>query len=150
MKKAKHRISPFTAVAALALSVLAAGALADAMQVKARQEAMKGMGGAMKAIKGILDAGGPAADIAPQARKIAESAGRIPMLWPQGSDAEDDGSKPEVWTSWDKFLGHANDLKLQAEMLAAAAGGDMATAAAQFEKVGGACGQCHQDFRIKR
>ncbi len=135
----------------LAIGAVAALAIAETAEVTARQDAMKSMGGAMKTIKGIVEAGGPAGDIVAPANKIAEVAGQIPNLWPQGSDTEDDGSKPEIWTMWEKFLGNANDLKAQAEMLASAAGGgDMATIGAQFEKVGGACGQCHQDFRIKK
>lgn len=115
-----------------------------------REKAMKAMGGSMKAIKDIVGADGPAADIVAPAQKIAEIAATIPTLFPEGSDLEDDEASPEIWTHWDDFTAKAKSLESEAGMLAAAAGGgDMATVGAQFEKVGGACGTCHKAYRIK-
>jgi cytochrome c556 len=137
---------------ASAAVVLAVGG--TALQVAAetpREDAMKELGKSMKAIKGIIDAGGPAADVTAPSQKIAEIAAKIPDLFPQGSDAEDDEAKAEIWTKWDAFTAHAKDLESAATMLTSAAGGgDMATVGAQFEKVGGACGACHKEFREKK
>lgn len=132
--------------------VLALGGVAASVQAESpREDAMKEMGKNMKAIKGVIDAGGPAADIVTPAQTIAGIAAKIPSLFPEGSDTEDDEAKADIWTHWDAFTAHAKDLETSATMLASAAsGGDMATVGAQFEKVGGNCGACHKEFREKK
>jgi len=135
-----------------AVMTLALGSLVAQVSAELpREDAMKEMGKSMKAIKGVIDAGGPAADVTAPAQKIAEIAAKIPDLFPQGSDTEDDEAKAEIWTKWDAFTAHGKDLEAAATMLVSAAGGgDMATVGAQFEKVGGACGACHKEFREKK
>lgn len=142
--------------------LLAAGALSLALAAtagigiaaddagEARSQAMKTMGGSMKAIKDTIGAGGPAADIVAPAQKIAEIAATIPSLFPEGSDAPDDEAKAEIWQNWDDFSAKAKALGDEATLLASAAqGGDMATVGAQFDKVGGSCGACHKAYRAK-
>lgn len=133
-----------------AIVVALSGVVATVQAALPRNDAMKEMGQNMKAIKEIVTAGGPAADVAAHAQKIAEIAAKIPTLFPEGSDAPDDGAKAEIWQHWDEFTAKAKSLQDAAAMLASAAGGgDIATVGAQFEKVGGACGACHKEFREK-
>ena len=138
------------ALVAVALGGTAGLVTAQSDVHEARETTMKTFGGSMKAIKDIVGANGPAADVVAPARKIAELAATIPTLFPEGSDAEDDEASPEIWTHWDDFTAKAKTLETEAGMLASAAeGGDMATVSAQFEKVGGACGSCHKAYRVK-
>jgi cytochrome c556 len=118
--------------------------------IKTRQADMKEMGKSLKAIKGIIDADGNAADVVAPANKIVEVAGLIPSLFPKGSDQGKTGALPAIWEKWDAFAKHADDLKNEATMLASAGqSGDLATVRAQFDKTAKMCGACHKEFRKK-
>jgi cytochrome c556 len=142
-------IRAVSAVAVLTVGGMAALAADDV--IKTRQDGMKAMGAQLKAIKGIIDKDGSAADVVAPANKIAEIAGQIPALFPEGTHQGDTGAKPEIWERWDEFKGSADELKNQATMLASAGqSGDLATVRAQFEKTAKVCGDCHKPFRNKR
>jgi len=137
------------AAAIVTLGGVAAWAADDVL--KTRQDDMKTMGAQLKAIKGIIDAEGNAADVVGPANKVVEIAGLIPSLFPAGSDKGDTGANPEIWTKPDQFKAGADNLKNEAQMLASAAqSGDLATVRAQFDKVAKACGDCHKENRHKR
>jgi len=140
--------------AACTVAVLTAGGVAAWAAddvLKTRQDDMKLMGAQLKAIKGIIDANGNAADVVGPANKIVEVAGLIPSLFPAGSDKGDTGANPEIWTNAEDFKKDAEELKNQATMLASAAqSGDLATVRAQFDKTAKVCGDCHKEFRHKR
>lgn len=115
--------------------------------IKTRQTEMKQMGKQLKAIKGIIDAGGEAADVVGPANKLVEVAGLIPTLFPQGSDRGKTGAKPEIWEKWGEFTAHADDLRNEAAMLVSAGqSGDLAIVRAQFDKTARICGDCHKPF----
>jgi len=136
------------AVVVLTVGGVTAWAADDVLQT--RQADMKEMGKSLKAIKGIIDAGGSAADVVAPANKIVEVAGLIPSLFPKGSDQGKTRALPVIWEKWDAFTKHADDLKSEATMLASAGqSGDLATVRAQFDKTAKMCGACHQDFKKK-
>jgi cytochrome c556 len=138
-------------VAAIAV-VFALGATAWAADdiIKTRQTNMKAMGAALKSVKKIIDADGSPADVVDPANKVAEIAGKIPSLFPAGSDQGKTGAKPEIWTDSAGFKADADALHNQALMLASAGqSGDLATVRAQFDKVAAACGTCHKTYRKK-
>ena len=139
--------------AAAAVAVLTVGgvtAWAAEDMIKTREADMKEMGKSLKAIKGIIDSSGNAADVVAPANKIVEVAGQIPSLFPKGSDQGKTGALPVIWEKWDAFTKHADDLKNEATMLASAGqSGDLATVRAQFDKTAKVCGECHKDFRKK-
>ena len=83
------------AAAALTVGGVAAWAADDV--IKTREADMKEMGKSLKAIKGIIDANGNAADVVAPANKIAEVAGLIPSLFPKGSDQGKTGALPTIW-----------------------------------------------------
>jgi cytochrome c556 len=135
-------------VAALTVGGVAAWAADDV--IKTRQADMKEMGKSLKAIKGIIDSSGNAADVVAPANKIVEVAGLIPSLFPKGSDQGKTAAQPAIWENWDAFAKHAEDLKGEATMLASAGqSGDLATVRAQFDKTAKMCGACHKDFKKK-
>lgn len=136
--------------AAIATLVQAADPITD------RREAMKGNGAAMKAINTALENGGSAADLAPHADKINDTAMKLPTLFPAGSDqphGKDPGhtmAKPEIWQNPEDFAAKVKNFQAEAAMFkTAVAGGDMGVIKAEFEKLGGACGSCHKAFRAK-
>jgi cytochrome c556 len=138
------------AVCAAAVLTTGFAALAQDDVLKTRQGHMKEMGKSLKAIKGIIDAGGNAADVVAPANKIVEVAGLIPSLFPKGSDQGKTAALPAIWENWDGFTKHADSLKTEATMLASAGqSGDLATVRAQFEKTAKECGACHKEFKKK-
>lgn len=144
-----------TLAAALAApSLLSAQDPADV--VKQRQEAMKQIGGHMKAINEFVESGnGSAEDVAARAAVIQETAGKIPSLFPQGTSMDDGvgktGAKPIIWTDWSGFEAAAKKMGAEAGELSTTAGsGDKTAIAAQFAALGkDGCGGCHQTFRQK-
>jgi cytochrome c556 len=147
LKKAAW-IKAVSAVVVLTVGGVAAFAADDVL--KTRQADMKEMGKSLKAIKGIIDSNGNAADVTAPANKIVEVAGLIPSLFPKGSDQGETRALPAIWENWDAFTKHADSLKTEATMLASAAqSGDLATVRAQFDKTAKECGACHKDFKKK-
>ena len=124
--------------------------------VTKRQDAMKGLGGAMKAIGESLGSGSPdAALIIEKATAIGDTADAIPTLFPEGTGLDalpgDNGAKPEIWQDWAGFETAAGNLGTHADALVAAAQtGDAAAMQAAFDALGKeGCGGCHSKFRQK-
>ena len=117
---------------------------------KARSDLMRDIG---KNI-GILGdmAGGKAAYDATAAEgakaAIVEAAGKIEATFKdQGAADPASEAKPEVWTNWDEFLADAKKLEEAVGAL------DVASAesiGAGLGAVGGACKDCHTEFRIAK
>ena len=86
--------------------------------VKERMDGMAIMGGAIKAISGMLRSGTYDAQLVENgAEAILQHSGEtLTALFPKGSDAAPTKAKPEVWTNWDEF----SDLAGQLGVLAAA------------------------------
>lgn len=135
------------AAAVGAVILATAGGAMAAGEIAARQEAMKGVGGAMKAIKAAVE-GNKAADAAEPAMKIAATMQKVPSLFPKGSDAGETDAKPEIWADWAAFEKAAADAGAAAEKLAGVAkSGDAAATGEAMKALGGACGACHKPFR---
>ena len=136
--------------AAIGFAGLASLSQADTDPIKTRQDDMKANGASMKAINGILEANGPAADVAAEAAKINAKAMELATLFPAGSDQGDTKAKPEIWQNPDDFAAHLKALQDESAMLVTAAnGGDMMVVKAQYEKLGGTCGACHKIYKAK-
>lgn len=137
-------------VCAAATCAVILGTLGGAMaagEIAARQEAMKGVGGAMKAIKAAVE-GNMAADAVAHGEKIAATMKLVPGLFPKGSDQGETDAKPEIWAEWAKFEQAAADTGAAAEKLAMVAkGGDAAATGEALKALGGTCGGCHKPFR---
>jgi cytochrome c556 len=137
-------------VAAIGFAGMVGLSQAQTDPIKQRQEDMKANGASMKAINGMLEASGPAADVATEATKINARAMEIATLFPAGSDQGDTKAKPEIWQNQDDFAAKLKALQDESAMLVTAAnGGDMAVVKAQYEKLGGTCGACHKVYKNK-
>jgi cytochrome c556 len=143
-------IAVATAIGFAAIATWAADPITE------RRDAMKGNGAAMKAINETLEKGGSAADLAPHAAKINDTAMKLATLFPAGTDqpqGKDPGqtmAKPDIWQNPDDFAAKVKEFQDEAAMFqTAVAGGDMGVIKAEFEKLGGACGDCHKSYRAK-
>ena len=154
----KGRITTLGAIAlATAIGFASVATLVKAADpITDRREAMKGNGAAMKAINEVLKNGGSAADIAPHAAKVNDTAMKVGTLFPAGTD-QPQGKEPgqtmakaEIWQDPDAFAAAVKKFQDESAMFnTAVAGGDMGVISAEFEKLGGVCGDCHKQFRAK-
>jgi cytochrome c556 len=154
----KGRITKLGAIAlATAIGFATVATLVKAADpITDRREAMKGNGAAMKAINEVLKNGGAAADLEKHASQLNDTAMKIGTLFPAGTDqpqGKDPGqtmAKPEIWQNPDDFAAAVKKFQEESAMLkTAVAGGDMGVISAEFEKLGGVCGDCHKQFRAK-
>jgi cytochrome c556 len=121
--------------------------------IKTRQDNLKAMGGAMKAIGDQLKSGMPdKAVVEENAKKIDGYAGELPTWFPQGTGEEagvKTAAKPEIWAQPAEFKTDAENLKTEADKLVqVAATGDAAAIGAQLQTTGKQCGACHKVFRV--
>ena len=137
----------------LALAGALVGGIAFAQAtdpIAARKDNRKQAGAAMKAIKGIIDAKGPASGVVPHAAKLKELGVAHVKLYPAGSDKGDTKALPVVWTDWKGFEAANTASNDAADALSKAAGtGDMAAVGAAFGATGKSCGACHDKYRAK-
>jgi cytochrome c556 len=153
----KERSLGMLLLAGAALSVSAgvvSAAPTPAEIIKTRQDDLKAMGGALKAIFDQLKSGMPdKAVVLDSAKKIDGYAADLPTWFPQGTGPEagvKTAAKPEIWAQPAEFKTDAESLKTEADkLLQVAMAGDMAALGAQAQATGKACGTCHKTFRVK-
>ena len=154
----KGRITKLGAVAlATAIGFATVATLVQAADpITERRQLMKGNGAAMKAINEVLKNGGAAADLEKHASQLNDTAMKVGTLFPAGTDqppGKEPGqtmAKPEIWQNPDDFAAEVKKFQEESAMFkTAVAGGDMGVIKAEFEKLGGVCGDCHKQFRAK-
>ncbi len=143
---------------ALAIMVGAGAALAQsgpAQVIGQRQEAMKGLGGAMKSLTPMVRGEQPwnQAEAVKAATAINGVAKVIPQVFPAGSGPES-GAKtaalPVIWQQSADYQAKAKALEeASGHLLQLAQAGNADGAKAQFANVGKACGGCHETYRAK-
>ena len=70
--------------------------------------------------------------------------------FPPGSDGGRTRAKPGIWDNMEDFESKMNDLKTEAQTMAeVAAGDDKKAILQQFQKTGGTCKACHDDYKSK-
>jgi cytochrome c556 len=153
-KERKHMMRKGLIVGAIGLALsgaLVAGvAIAQADPISARKDNRKQAAAQMKAIKGIVDAKGPASGVVPAAAKLKELSVALPALFPAGSDKGETKAAPTIWTDMAGFKAASKAETAAIDALQAAAGsGDMAKVGEAFGAVGKACGGCHDKYRLK-
>lgn len=136
----------------LALGLILAGGVALAQQkatdpaVIARQNDMDTIAANMK-ILGEMASGKAAFDAAKAgtaAQTLAAAADNVPTVFK--SDATEPASKasPKIWTDWEGFLRHAEDLRKGAHAIDASS---LDSLKATLGGAGGTCRSCHSEFR---
>jgi cytochrome c556 len=115
-------------------------------EVKARQEAMKLMGGAMKSLSEMANgkvAFDEAAATTAKETLVKEAAAIEELFKLQATDPVSE-ARPEVWSAWDDFVSKAGDLHKASEAIDTTSA---ETVGAGLGAVGGACKACHTAYR---
>jgi len=159
----RNRTAKWTAGWAVALVVAFAAfgpdrpAVADGhgKVAEERSKLMKGMGGAMRALKGFVDGRGSAGQASQAAAAIGAAALKIPDVFPPGTGMgmnPKSEAKDVIWEKWDEFTAASALLGDKAAALETAlASGDAGAVGAAFADLGkNGCGGCHRQFREKR
>lgn len=124
-------------------------------QIEVRQKSLKEMGAAMKTISDQMKSGAPALDqIRPAVQTIKTHSTELPTWFPAGTGPES-GVKTEalakIWEDQPGFQAAAQRLVDEAAKLSdIATGEDLAAIGAQVGATGGACKNCHDQFRMKK
>lgn len=115
--------------------------------VKARMDAMKAIGGAMKTLstmaKGEAEFSAEAANAA--LAIMAEQAAAVPALFEAQEDDPESDAADEIWTNWDDFVAKAKALETAASSANIAGPDDIGAA---MGAVGGTCKACHSDYKL--
>ena len=118
--------------------------------IAARKDNRKQAAASMRAIKAIIDKGGPVAEAQPEAAKLKQLGLAFVSLFPAGSDKGETKALPAVWSDMAGFQAASKNADAAYDKLAVAAGsGDLAAVTAAFGDTGKACGACHDKFRAK-
>ena len=158
MQSRKRMVLGLVVSAAILLPPLGSAVMADghADAVKARQQAMKDIGGHMKAIgKFVKNGEGTADEAAKHADALQVAAGNVPGLFEVEVTQEESASvaknraKAEIWSDWAGFEAAAGTLGEEAGKVASALrGGDVAAYGPALQSLGkNGCGGCHEKYR---
>ena len=106
----------------------------------------------MKAIAAMVTGKAPydAAKTKSVAAEIKKHAAGIAKQFPKGSIKGPSEALPAIWTDWEGFKGHADELARLAGQLSQTAGSGKVAAVGLFGKMGKTCSGCHQDYRKKK
>ncbi len=127
----------------LATSLSVAWAAQFDKAIEERQELMKRIGAASKAMRSAADA----AAVAASADELAAALTRINAdTFPEGS-SDGSRSRPEIWEQWDDFMAKAGNAATLARAIAARARAGENTAEWVKDFGRSACGSCHRPFR---
>lgn len=151
--KSGVRIAALLLAGVAAVGATASAAPTPAEIIKSRQENLKAMGGAMKAIVDQVKTGKPdPAVTGPAGDKIAALSKELATWFPAGTGPEagvKTAAKPEIWSKPEDFKAAAAALPPEADKLAAVTKtADAAAIGAQLQATGKACGGCHKPFRV--
>ena len=138
-------------------AALVGGGVAYAQQVAqatdplaARKDNRKQAGAQMRAIKAVIDKGGPASEAAPMVAKLKELGAAHVALYPAGSDKGETKALPVVFTDAAGFKAANYASNDAIDKLAVAIGsGDLKAVTDAYGNVGKSCGACHEKFRAK-
>ncbi len=143
------------AAAFAAFAMVGPDALADkhSKVAEERSRLMKGMGGAMRTLKGFVEGRNSAEEAAAAVMALSATAAKIADVFPPGTGMGADPkseAKDEIWEQWDEFEAAAALLGTKAAAFGdvLASSGDVGAAFGELGKDG--CGGCHRQFREKR
>ncbi len=134
----------------LCLSATLAQAADPEELIKYRQNVMKTQGAHMSAIAAILrnqvDYG---AHLGSHADGLAATALLVEDIFPEDSASGETDALPKIWEETEQFAAAVERLNTATSAFreAVADGGDVGAA---FRDLGGACRNCHDEFRVQR
>ncbi|MBK8458458.1 MAG: cytochrome c [Phyllobacteriaceae bacterium] len=139
----------------LALPLLALTSTATLADPYADRTAiMKSFGEAMKVLVPTVkgEAAYDAAAVAAALGKIGEGAAKIDVaaLFPAGSNTGESIASPKIWENMADFTARMDKFKAAAAAAATANPADVEAFKATFGPLAGNCGECHENYRIKK
>lgn len=142
------------AVSAMLSAIAAMSAYAAASDViKERQQGLKSLGEAFKTVRDELAGGKDMAKIRTASATISKVANSMEHWFPAGSGGEagvKTAAKPEIWKDTATFNSARKRLVDEAAKFSQAANsGDLAAVRGGVPALGGACKNCHDNFRVK-
>ena len=97
-------------------------------------------------VRGLIENRG---QLVGHARGIENGATEMAHLFPAGSNIADSEALPVIWEDEEGFAAAIEKVKTaNAAFVAAAEGGDRQALGAAFREVGGACRNCHDNYRV--
>lgn len=119
-------------------------------QIAARKDNRKQAGAAMRAIKAVIDKGGPASEAQPHVAKLKELGVAHGGMYPKGTETGETKVLAVAFTDAAGFKA-SNDASNEAidKLAAAIGGGDIKVVADAYGAVGRSCGACHDKYRAK-
>jgi cytochrome c556 len=139
------------AVFGVASATIAYAAAADV--IKERQQGLKSLGEAFKTVRDELAGGKDMAKIKTASATISKVANSMEHWFPAGSGGEagvKTAAKPEIWQDSATFNSARQRLVSEAAKFSQAANsGDLAAVRGGVPGLGGACKNCHDNFRVK-
>jgi len=149
MKVVNGRVLAASAMVALGVASWALSAPTGTEAIKARQEAMEGVGDAMGGLAAIAKGEAPfdAAVVAKHAAAISSHLKEAAPLFPEGSDKGDveTWAKAEIWTDRGTFDSTLEAAEKAADDLAMVK--DEAAFRPALGKLGQNCKSCHETYR---
>jgi cytochrome c556 len=138
-------------VALLSLASAIVWAATPQEQQKKRHDHYHALGDAFKAVRDGTKASTPDWTVVERAAAEVQEASVNQAQWfPKGSGPEAGKTRalPEIWSKPDEFAAAAKNFEEKAPtLLAAAKSKDLAAVNKAFRDVGGACKNCHDNFR---
>ena len=121
--------------------------------IKERQQGLKDMGAAFKTVRDELAGGKDVAKIQAASATISKAANAMANWFPAGSGTEagvKTAAKPEIWSDAATFTAARQKLVDEAAKFSTATkSGDLAAIGGGVRGLGGACKNCHDNFRVK-
>jgi cytochrome c556 len=133
---------------ALAVSAAYADPIADRKAIMKERGGL--VGGLAKMAKGETAFDAAAVETALKGLQANEAKLDMAALFPAGSDKGDTTASPKIWEDMAGFQAANEKYKAALESVAAAPAQDVAALGKQVGTIGGACGGCHETFRIKK
>ncbi len=131
---------------ALAVSAAYADPIADRKAIMKERGGL--VGGLSKMAKGETAFDAAAVKTALEGLKANEAKFDIDALFPAGSDTGDTKAAPKIWEDMNGFKEANQKMSDAIDAAAAAPATDAAGLGAQIQSIGGACGGCHQNYRL--
>lgn len=146
MKKGLRFAFSSVLASGLVLSIAATAFAAD--PIEERVQAFKGAKASVAQIKDAIAAGDNAI-VAEGAKSLAALGGRIPSLFPAGSDKGKTDAKAEIWSNFPDFTAKAGGLQERASALVqlASAGASKDQLSAAFGNTLETCKACHRSYK---
>lgn len=141
---------------AIAAAVLVAGVAVTAVFAQdgtheARSALMKKVGGSAGALAAIAKGEKPydAEVVKTALTTISQTAKVFPDQFKPGTETGDKAASPKIWENMDDFKARAAKLGTDAETILAQLPTDAAGVGGALKTLGGNCGGCHENYRLK-